>query len=70
MANSSVTNLTTMEIVHGKDLPFSNLSLKHRNSGLAFKNLFTGQENTPENHLFALVQSVGFYSPRHKYNFD
>ncbi|KAL7919883.1 hypothetical protein ACQKWADRAFT_183387 [Trichoderma austrokoningii] len=59
-----------MEIVHGKDLPFSDLSLKHRNSGLAFKNLFIGQENTPENHLFALVRSIGFYSPRHKHNFD
>lgn len=59
-----------MEIIHGKDLPFSDLSLKHRNNGLAFKNLFIGQENTPENHLFALVRSVGFYSPRHKHNFD
>lgn len=59
-----------MEIVHGKDLTFSDISLKHRNKGLAFKNLFVGQENTPENHLLALVRSIGFYSPRHKHNFD
>ncbi|GFP58816.1 hypothetical protein TASIC1_0011018300 [Trichoderma asperellum] len=59
-----------MEIVHGKDLAFSDISLKHRNKGLAFKNLFVGQENTPENHLLALVRSIGFYSPRHKHNFD
>lgn len=44
--------------------------MKHRNNGLAFKNLFVGQENTPETHLFALVRLIRFYSPRHKHNFD
>ncbi|KAL7790697.1 hypothetical protein V8C43DRAFT_285221 [Trichoderma afarasin] len=59
-----------MEIVHGKELAFSDLSLRHRNKGLAFKDLFVGQEGTPENYLFALVRSTGFFSPRHKHNFD
>ncbi|UKZ80872.1 hypothetical protein TrVFT333_008637 [Trichoderma virens FT-333] len=59
-----------MEIVHGKAMAYSDLSLKHRNKGLAFKYLFIGQEGTPENYLFALVRSIGFFSPRHRHNFD
>ena len=59
-----------MEIVHGKELQFEEISLKHRGSGITFKHLFLGQENTPENYLFTISRQTKFYSPRHRHNFD
>ncbi|KAJ5660337.1 hypothetical protein N7507_006788 [Penicillium longicatenatum] len=59
-----------MDIVHGKDLHFKKLGLKHRGSGLAFKDLFLGEENTPENYLFTIGRQGSFSSPNHKHTFD
>lgn len=59
-----------IEVVHGRDLDFSPPPLKHRGDGLAFKNLFRGEDGTPENYYLALARQGDFYSPRHKHNFD
>ncbi|KAJ5137075.1 hypothetical protein N7448_005629 [Penicillium atrosanguineum] len=59
-----------MDIVHGKDLHYEELGLKHRGSGLAFKHLFLGEENTPENYLFSIARQGAFYSPIHRHTFD
>jgi hypothetical protein len=59
-----------MDIVHGKYLHFKELGLKHRGSGLAFKDLFLGEENTPENYLFTIGRQGSFSSPIHKHTFD
>lgn len=59
-----------MDIVHGAHLPFESPGLKHRGSGLEFKHLFLGTENTPENYLFTLAKQGKFYSPVHKHNFE
>lgn len=59
-----------MELAYGHDLSFEDAGLKHRGSGLAFKHLFLGEENTPGNYLFSLVRQGEFYSPIHRHNFD
>lgn len=59
-----------MDIVHGKELQYEELGLKHRGSGLAFKHLFLGEENTPENYLFSIARQGTFYSPVHRHTFD
>lgn len=59
-----------MDIVHGKALHYKELSLKHRGSGLLFKDLFLGEENTPENYLFTIARQGAFSSPIHKHTFD
>lgn len=59
-----------MEITHGTQMTFLDPAAKHRPGGLAFKTLSRGTENTPENYLFVLARQQGFYSPRHKHNFD
>lgn len=59
-----------MEITHGSQMTFQDPRAKHRPGGLAFKTLSKGTEGTPENYLFVLARQEGFYSPRHKHNFD
>ncbi|KAJ6070381.1 hypothetical protein N7467_011700 [Penicillium canescens] len=59
-----------MDIVHGKELHYEELGLKHRGSGLAFKHLFLGEENTPENYLFSIARQGAFYSPIYRHTFD
>ncbi|KAJ5825600.1 hypothetical protein N7474_002738 [Penicillium riverlandense] len=59
-----------IDIVQGRDLEFIPPPLKHRGDGLAFKNLFRGEDGTPENYYLALARQADFYSPRHKHNFD
>lgn len=59
-----------MDIVHGQQLQFEGLELKHRGGGLAFKHLFRGDESTPENYLLSLAHQGTFYSPLHRHNFD
>jgi hypothetical protein len=59
-----------MDIVHGKELHYEELGLKHRGSGLTFKHLFLGDENTPENYLFSIARQGAFYSPIHRHTFD
>ncbi|KAJ5612482.1 hypothetical protein N7510_005676 [Penicillium lagena] len=60
----------SIDIVQGSDLEFIAPPLKHRGDGLAFKNLFRGEDGTPENYYLALARQRDFYSPRHKHNFD
>jgi hypothetical protein len=64
------TAYTIMDIVHGKELHYEELGLKHRGSGLAFKHLFLGEENIPENYLFSIARQGAFYSPIHRHTFD
>ncbi|KAH8690238.1 hypothetical protein BGW36DRAFT_390430 [Talaromyces proteolyticus] len=59
-----------MDIVHGKNAEFVPPPLKHRGDGLAFKDLFRGQNGTPENYYLSVARQGDFYSPRHKHNFD
>lgn len=59
-----------MDVVHGKELQFEEFGLKHRGSGLAFKHLLLGQENTPENYLFSIGRQSAFHSPIHRHSFD
>ncbi|KAH8806006.1 hypothetical protein F5884DRAFT_755552 [Xylogone sp. PMI_703] len=60
-----------MEVVYGKSLSYEGISLKHRGSGLAFKELFLGSDDDiPNNYLFVLAQQESFYSPVHHHNFD
>lgn len=59
-----------MEITHGSQMKFEDPGAKHRPGGLAFKTLSRGTEGSLENHLFVLARQEGFYSPRHKHNFD
>lgn len=68
--NSDLNRTTTTEIVRGKNRDFITSSLKHRGSGLAFKDLFLGDEGTPENFIFNFVQQGIFFFPRHKHNFE
>ena len=59
-----------MEIVHGHTLSYEPVSLSHRGTGLGFKWLSVGTENTPENYLLVLGKQKDFYSPVHRHNFD
>lgn len=61
-----------MEIIHGRDLEFvsSDKISKHREGGIGFKFLATGDEGTPENFVCLLARQAGFYSPAHRHNFD
>lgn len=59
-----------MEIIHSKTLDFIPPGLKHRGSGIVFKDLFLGDEGTPENFLFTVTHQTVFFSPRHKHNFE
>lgn len=59
-----------MDITQGASLEFIPPPVKHRGNGLKFKDLFRGDEGTPENYYFSVVRQRDFYSPRHKHNFD
>jgi hypothetical protein len=60
-----------MQIVHAKDLPWSEREEKHREGSLAFKNLFKGEEGDPNNFRWVLSRNSGDYrSPLHRHNFD
>ena len=59
-----------MDIVHGSRMEFIPTSLSHRDSGLAFKELFIGKENTLENYSLNLARQKNFFSPIHHHNFD
>jgi len=60
-----------MEVVYGKSLTYEGTLLKHRGSGLAFKDLFVGSDSDiPNNYLFVLARQESFYSPVHHHNFD
>ena len=60
-----------MEIVHSGDLTYDQTKLQHRGSGLAFKDLFLGDEtDVPNNYYFILARQSRFYSPVHRHNFD
>lgn len=60
-----------MEVVYGKSLTYEGALLKHRGSGLAFKDLFLGSDDDiPNNYLFVIARQESFYSPVHRHNFD
>jgi len=60
-----------MEIVDCRLLPYKSTILKHRGSGLAFKDIFLGSDDDiPNNYLFVLARQGSFYSPVHRHNFD
>lgn len=51
-------------------MEFVPMSLSHRGSGLAFKELFLGEENTRENYSLNLGKQEDFFSPIHHHNYD
>lgn len=59
-----------MDIVNGNSAEFIPPPLKHRGDGIAFKDVFRGDQGTPENYYLSLVRQGDFYSPRHRHNFD
>ncbi|OKL60850.1 hypothetical protein UA08_03206 [Talaromyces atroroseus] len=59
-----------MDITQGAQLEFTPPPLKHRGDGIAFKDLFRGEDGAPENYYFSVARQAYFYSPRHRHNFD
>lgn len=60
-----------MEVVQGKEVVGDGPALKHRGSGLTFRELFKGDEaDIPNNYLMVLAGQRSFYSPVHRHNFD
>lgn len=59
-----------MEIVHGSQQQFIDPKATHRPGGISFKWLSRGTPDTPDNYVFWLARQQGFYSPRHRHNFD
>ncbi|KAE9364174.1 hypothetical protein N431DRAFT_519400 [Stipitochalara longipes BDJ] len=65
-----MSQLATLEIIHGNELEYKALGFKHRVGEPEFKYLFRGQDGTLENYMLALGRQKKFYSPVHKHNFD
>ena len=60
-----------MQVVHAADLAWSEKEERHREGGLAFKNLFRGENGDPNNFRLVLSRNAGEYqSPHHRHNFD
>jgi hypothetical protein len=60
-----------MQVVHAKDIPWSEGEERHRQGSLAFKNLFKGEEGDPNNFRWVMSRNAGEYrSPTHRHNFD
>ncbi len=60
-----------MQVVHAADLAWSEKEERHREGGLAFKNLFRGENGDPNNFRLVLSRNGGEYqSPHHRHNFD
>jgi hypothetical protein len=59
-----------MDITQGSQIEFIAPPLKHRGDGIAFKDLFRGEDGTAENYYFSVARQGYFYSPLHKHNFD
>lgn len=60
-----------MQIVHAKEMPWSEQEEKHREGSLAFKTLFKGREGDPNNFRCVLSRSNGdYHSPHHRHSFD
>jgi hypothetical protein len=60
-----------MQVIHARDLPWSEREERHREGSLAFKNLFRGEEGDPNNFRWVLSRNTGTYrSPQHRHNFD
>jgi hypothetical protein len=59
-----------MDVRHGDETPWECVS-GHRGGGIEFRNLLTGQEGARDNHHLSMWrENGGFYSPRHRHNFD
>ena len=60
-----------MQVVHAADMAWSEKEERHRDGGLAFKNLFRGENGDPNNFRLVLSRNGGEYqSPHHRHNFD
>ena len=60
-----------MQMVHAADMAWSEKEERHREGGLAFKNLFRGENGDPDNFRLVLSRNGGAYqSPHHRHNFD
>jgi len=60
-----------MQVVHAGDLAWTEKEERHREGGLAFKNLFRGENGDPNNFRLVLSRNGGEYqSPHHRHNFD
>lgn len=60
-----------MRIVHGKDIGFSAPTTRHREPGILFKYLLTGESGAPDCYELSVTRVVTRYeAPRHRHNFD
>ena len=59
-----------MDIKHGDDTPGECVS-GHRGGGIDFRHLLIGREGAKDNHHLSMWrENGGFFSPRHRHNFD
>ena len=59
-----------MRLVQAQDIAFRHVS-GHRQGTIEFKCLLQGEERSPDNFEFSLVQTRGqYHTPRHRHNFD
>jgi hypothetical protein len=60
-----------VDIVHSEEMQWHQPKAGHREDGIEFKPLFTGEEGQPNNYWFTLVQVRDHYhTPPHKHMFD
>ncbi len=60
-----------MRIVHGRELDFTVPRTRHREPGILFKHLLTGEPGTPDCYELSVARVVTRYeAPRHRHNFD
>jgi hypothetical protein len=59
-----------MDIKHGDETPWECVS-GHRGGGIDFRHLLIGREGAKDNHHLSMWrENGGFFSPRHRHNFD
>jgi hypothetical protein len=60
-----------MRLAHGKDIEFTQPRTSHREPGILFKHLLTGEAGQPDCYELSLTRVVARYeAPRHRHNFD
>lgn len=60
-----------MRLAHGKDIEFTQPRTSHREAGILFKHLLTGEPGQPDCYELSLTRVVTRYeAPRHRHNFD
>jgi hypothetical protein len=59
-----------MDMQHGDQTAWECVS-GHRGGGIEFRHLLAGREGAPDNHHLSMWrENGGFFSPRHRHNFD